>query len=130
MDEGEVLASPDKEWTMSALAPQAGGPAPSITLGGGGGPQGASQGQGTPGAPDSPEVEDLLSQAKDLITKAEQKEVDHEDKAKLMKMAADIQAFLGTQQKLTDTVMGGGPGAKLIRKAMGTAGSATPGGGY
>lgn len=128
MDEGEVLASPDKEWTMSALAPQAGGPAPSITLGGGS-PQGQGGG-GQPGAPDSPEVADLLTQAKDLITKAEAKEVDHEDKAKLMKMAADIQAFLGTQQKLTDTVMGGGPGAKLIRKAMGTAGSPTPGGGY
>lgn len=112
---------------MSALAPQAGGPAPSINIGGG--PQ-QEAGGGKPGAPDSPEVEDLLSQAKDLITQAEQKEVDHEDKAKLMKMAADIQAFLGTQQKLTDTVMGGGPGAKLVRKAMGAASSATPGGGY
>lgn len=118
---------------MSALGPSplGGGPAPTISLGGGGGGLGgppAPSGGGQPG-PDSPEVTDLLDQAKKLIMQAESKEVDHEDKAKLMKMAADIQNFLGADQKLTDTVMGGGPGAKLIRKA--TAGAQPPqGGGY
>lgn len=100
---------------MSSMFP------PSISVGGDSGPApdpaggDPSAGGGTPG-PDSPKVEQLLDQAKALIVQAEGLEKDHEDKAKLMKMAADLQAFLGASQKLEDSAMGAGPGVKLIRK--------------
>lgn len=103
---------------MSAMFP------PSISVGGpppGAGapdPSGSPDAGGTGGTPgpDSPKVEQLLDQAKALIVQAEGLEKDHEDKAKLMKMAADLQAFLGASQKLEDSAMGAGPGVKLIRK--------------
>jgi hypothetical protein len=108
---------------MSAMFP------PSINIGGGdpgagappSGPAGAPPLGGPPAGgsdgPDSPKVEQLLDQAKSLIVQAEGLEKDHEDKAKLMKMAAELQAFLGSSQKLNDSAMGAGPGVKLIRKA-------------
>lgn len=93
--------------------PQVGGAA-APGLPGVGGPPPGSQGGGD--GPDSPQVESLLRRAKQLVLQAEGMEKDAEDQAKLTKLAADIQGFLGAQQKLNDSAMGAGPGVKLIRK--------------
>jgi len=100
---------------MSALG--MGGPSPSsIPLPQGQGPGG---GGGQPG-PDSPAVEAAIHDAIDSLGKALDGENDAVDKATISKWIADMHKFLGDQQNLVDTVMGGGPGTKLIRKATGT----------
>lgn len=107
---------------MSSMIPS---PPPSISIGGGpggpGGPSGGPQGGGD--GPDSEQVKNLLTQALKLIRQAEDLEGDPADQAKIAKAAADIRGFLGAQQDMMDSVMGGGPGAKVLRKSSAPAGA-------
>lgn len=93
-------------------APDAGGAPPSIPLPG-------ADGQPSDGAASQDDPVDLMNQVKDLLRRAEQADPDHEDKLLLEKMLTEAQQYLANQQKLTDTVTGAGPGAKIIRKASG-----------
>lgn len=111
----------------AALGGGQGGPPSHIPVPGGGGPAGPSVGpsagpsdadESTGGdGPDSPKVADLCDQAVSILQQAGDLEADAADKAKFSKWIAEIHAFLGEQQKLQDTAMGAGPGAKVIRKA-------------
>jgi hypothetical protein len=98
---------------MSSMIPQ---PPPSIRIGGGpaGAPQGGQAGQSD--GPDSQKVKDLLSQARDLIDQAEQLEGDDTDRVMISELSHKITAFIGAQQKTMDSLMGGGPAAKVMRK--------------
>lgn len=100
--------------------PPQGGPAGVSPLGG------PADSQAQDGAQQNPE--DLIQQAKDLIDKAIPLDPDHEDKLLLEKIATEMQQYLANQQKLGDTALGAGPGAKMVRKA--TARQQGTGGGY
>jgi hypothetical protein len=95
-----------------------GGPPSSISVPSSGGAGGDG--------PDSSKVEDLINQAKELIAQAIGQEKDHEDKLLLEQIATDMQKVLANSQKLTDTIMGGGPATKIVRKTSG----GNSGGGY
>lgn len=98
---------------MSSMIPQ---PPKSIQIGGApGGPTPGPSGQGGDG-PDSAQVASLLKQARDLIDKAEGLEGDDADRVMISELSHKITAFLGAQQKMTDTAMGAGPGVKMLRK--------------
>lgn len=95
---------------------QMGGPAPSISLGG--------------GAPPAPPADaaggdplELMRKALENTRKAAVAEPDDEDQALLEKIGADIAKYLAAQQKLTDSALGAGPGVKLVRKAAGNSGA-------
>ena len=114
---------------MSSMIPT---PPRSIQIGGGpgglggpgapvgpGGPLGAPVGPGVPhqsDGPDSKKVKQLLSQARDLIDQAQKLEGDAPDRVMISELAHKITAFIGAQQKTMDSVMGAGPGVKMIRK--------------
>jgi hypothetical protein len=93
----------------------AGPPPPGLLAAlGGGGPIGPKpETDDVPGT--DPEV--LVQKASDLIKRAIAAESDHEDKLLLEKITTECQQYLASQQKLGDTAMGAGPGAKMVRKA-------------
>lgn len=70
----------------------------------------------------------LLGQALDLIRQAIDVEPDEEDKLTLEQCTTLLQKVKASNQKLQDTAMGAGPGAKFLRKAQG--GAPSDGGGY
>jgi hypothetical protein len=70
-----------------------------------------------PGDPDAPSVADKLRKALKLITAAADQEGDDGDTAGLHDIAAKISKAIANETGLADKVMGGGDGAKLIRKA-------------
>lgn len=79
--------------------------------------EGAGDNPGGGDGPDTPKVADGVQSAIDALTGVLPDEGDASDKAFLAKIIADLHKFLGDQQKLQDTAMGAGPGAKMIRKA-------------
>jgi hypothetical protein len=97
------MMNPDEAIPQSISLPGAGGGAP-------GGPGGPAGGGG------SRDPDEILREAKALIAEAIAVEKDEEDLLQLEDIATKIQKYLATSQKLVDSVMGGGPGAKLIRK--------------
>lgn len=110
---------------MSQMIPQ---PPPSIQVGGpaGGGPQpGGPAGPGA-GDADAQNVTSLLKKALALVNQAAAAEADDIDASAIHKLAAGISQQIAAEQKLTDDVMGAGPGVKMVRKASG--GGAPPGG--
>lgn len=60
----------------------------------------------------------LLSDALSLIRQAIEVEPDDEDKLTLEQATTLLQKVKASNQKLTDTAMGAGPGAKFLRKAQ------------
>jgi hypothetical protein len=84
---------------------------------------------GVPG-PDNPKVEQLVTQATDLLRQAVNLEHDPPDKAFLSDLVARAHKFLGDQQALVDKATGAGPGAKLVRKATPPTGGGQGIGGY
>ncbi len=107
-------------------------PPPSIDVGGGDpGGGGPSDAMGAASGGANAKVVDLLKQALDLIQQASDAEPDDQDTAAIAKIAMAIHQQIAAEAKLTDDVMGAGPGAKMIRKAGGGGGAAPPsGGGY
>lgn len=111
---------------MSAMFPPT-GPAPdAIQIGGPNHgapapPPGASDAGA--GDPDAASVADKLRKALKLVTAAADQEGDDADTAGLHDIAAKISKAIANETGLADKVMGGGDGAKLIRKAA----SAGPG---
>lgn len=78
-----------------------------------------------PSDPDSASVADKLRKALKLVTAAADQEGDDGDTAGLHDIAAKISKAIANETGLADKVMGGGDGAKLIRKA-----TSAPGPGY
>jgi hypothetical protein len=62
------------------------------------------------------DVAGLLRQALELVRRAALAEPDDIDQAKIEDIGTKIAGCLAEQQKTMDTVMGGGPAAKLMRK--------------
>jgi hypothetical protein len=93
---------------MSSMIPQ---PPPSISVNGGDSPQGG----------DDANVVSLLKQALDLVNQAAAAEKDDIDTAAIHKIAVGISSQIAAEQKLTDDVMGAGPGVKMVRKTQGPA---------
>lgn len=100
-------------------------PPPSIQIGGPGagpggpggppplGPAGPKPGGGDPIA----NVKAALSAALDDLDEAKNNEHDPQDKALIVGIQASIHKLLGAGQAAEDSIMGGGPGTKLVRKA-------------
>ena len=115
---------------MSALGPGPGGPPGGLPpglgqlLAGGGGPGGPgaggppSGGGPPPGMPGG-SAEDLVNQAKILVQKASLIEKDPEEQQELHTILLGMAKYLAGEQALKDQAMGAGPGAKIIRKAVG-----------
>ena len=101
---------------MPALPPGLGAPGLSAP-----GPGASDNG---PGDPDSGSVATKLRQALKLVQAAADQEGDDADTAALHSIAANIAKAIANETGLADKVMGGGDGAKMIRKA------ANGGGGY
>lgn len=115
---------------MGMMAPE--DPMAALLGGGGGPPMGGDPMGGAPPTLDIPSEEsssdpvESMRQALDLVRSAAEAEVDDEDQAALEKIGAQIAAYIGSQQKLTDTATGAGPGAKLVRKAAAGQGGGAP----
>lgn len=90
-------------------------PPPSISVNGG--PQAPGQGAGPPD--NDGDAKTLVKKALALVQQAAAADADPIDAAGLHKIAADCANYLATQQKTEDSVMGAGPGVKMIRKAAG-----------
>lgn len=109
---------------MSSMIPS---PPQSIKLGGGapagpGASGGSDYGPGGDG-PDSEQVKSLVSAAITNLRKAEDLEGDPGDQSLIAKCVADLRKFIGAQQADLDSIMGGGPGAKIMRKNTPPAGA-------
>ena len=94
-------------------------PPPSINIGGPaqGGPAGGPPSAiGAGNDPDAQQVTGLLRKAFSALTQAAQLEKDDIDASAISKLAAQVHSQIAAEQKLTDDVMGAGPGAKMIRK--------------
>lgn len=105
---------------MSSMLP-AGPPPAAIQIGGPNHgqpvpPPGAADSNG-PSDPDSGSVADKLRKALKLVTAAADQEGDDGDTAGLHDIAAKISKAIANETGLADKVMGGGDGAKMIRKA-------------
>lgn len=109
---------------------------PNQMMGGGGPPMGPSGppapapsgGAGSVTSPPSGDHTDNIRHAIELLDQYMTEENDDEDLALVSKIQADLQKLLANNQKLTDTAVGAGPGAKFLRKQNGGGGS--QGGGY
>jgi hypothetical protein len=95
---------------------------------GGGGPagllaaaQGAPPDAGAEGGGEGSNSEDMR-QVKDLLRKILENEPDEQDSLLLEKMLTEAQQYLANEEKLVDTALGAGPGARLLRKTQGTGG--------
>jgi hypothetical protein len=106
-------------------------PPPSIQIGGGdpGAGPGAPSGPGAPGG-------DPIAAFKAALTKLSEDALDatklaHDpiDKQMILKIAGEIHGIIAGHQKEEDSLMGGGPGAKMIRRATPPSGSNGPSGG-
>lgn len=99
---------------MSSMIPA---PPSSIQIGGGGpgGPPGPG-GDPSGGDPADQDVVGLLRKAFDALQAAASAEKDDIDASSITKLAAQVHAQIAAEQKLTDDVMGAGPGVKMIRK--------------
>lgn len=91
--------------------------------GGGGGPEGLlSAAQGAPpedagGGGNS----ESMRQVKELLRSILENEPDEQDSLLLEKMLTEAQQYLANEEKLVDTALGAGPGARLLRKTQGAA---------
>lgn len=103
---------------MSAMFPPT-GPAPAAIQIGGPSHGAPAPGPDTngPSDPDSASVAGKLRKALKLVTAAADQEGDDGDTAGLHDIAAKISKAIANETGLADKVMGGGDGAKLIRKA-------------
>lgn len=103
-----------------AIMPGAGGPPPSIQLGGGGAPnaggppQGA--GGGTPGEPDNPIAEGALKRAIAAVEVYMKAEQDEQDKHMAAKVMAQLQGLMAGRQKQADAAMGTSPALAFVRR--------------
>lgn len=106
---------------MSNMIPT---PPQSIQIGGGQGAPG-----GGPGAPqgggdvDPASVKKNLKDAVASLLAAQQAEGDDADAAQIAQLVAKIHTLIAGHQQLQDQVMGGGPGAKIVRKTTPRGGS-------
>ena len=90
-----------------------------------GGPPGGGMPPTGPGSPTSKprgDKTDAIREAIELLHVYMTEEEDDEDLALVSKIQADLQKLLANNQKLEDTAMGAGPGAKFLRKAGGGGG--------
>ena len=101
---------------FSLPAPGPPGPGPGGLGAGPGGPSGGSD--AGPGDPDAGDVASKLRKALALVQSAAQQEKDDADASSITAIAASIHKAIANETGLADKVMGGGDGAKMIRKAM------------
>lgn len=102
---------------MSSMIPS---PPASINIGGGdpgGAPGGPQSGSGKGDGPDSELVRQKVQEAIASLREAEDAEGDAADQAVISGAVAQLRKFLGQQQQMEDSLMGGGPAVKAIRKA-------------
>jgi hypothetical protein len=92
--------------------PGAGGPPPSIQIGGNG-PEGS---QGDTGQ-DGKTTEDWLDQAKTALQKAEAGEQDHIESAQILNLIAKIQDILAKRQGGAESALGVTPAHKAMARA-------------
>lgn len=101
---------------MSSMISQ---PPPSIQIPGSGGGPGGPGGAPSGGDPDAGDVTSLLKQALALVNQAAAAEKDDIDASQIHQLAAALSKQIAAEQQLTDSVMGAGPGVKMVRKAGG-----------
>jgi hypothetical protein len=83
-----------------------------------GGPQGPPSGGGGDTGQDGGSFDDLLSQARDLVSQAETKAEDDEDRETITKALAILNGHFATIQKDKNAALGITPVHKGVRRAM------------